>query len=70
MRKLTVRQRVEKWLKTYGHLLNKTAIERELSISIGVLQKHLKYGKKLNDLDIKKLNNLIKVFSKINNEND
>ncbi|WP_157766160.1 hypothetical protein [Aquimarina aggregata] len=60
-----IRQRVEKWLTTYGHLINKNALEREINVSKGVIQKFIKYGKKINDNHIKGLYKLIKKFGSI-----
>ncbi len=70
MRRLTVRQRVEIWLHTYGHLFNKNAIEREICISRGTLQKYFKYDKKIRDQDIKELHKLIKEFHKFIKKNE
>lgn len=50
-----IRQKVQNWLKKHGHILNKNAFEREIGISKGVIQKFLKYDKKLNDETIKKI---------------
>jgi hypothetical protein len=63
---MTVRERVETWLNLNKKLLNKTAWDREISTPDGTLQKHAKYGKKLNDDCIKKLNKRIKELTKIN----
>lgn len=62
MRKLTGRQQVESWLKTFGHLFNKNALERETSLSKGRLQKHLKYDKRLSNDEIKELKKLMQEF--------
>ncbi len=65
MSKSNIRQRVEKWLLTYGHLLNKNALEREIGVSKGMIQKFIKYGKKINDDRIKALYKLIKKLGHI-----
>ena len=53
------RKKVEHWLKKNRSLLNYSAIERETKLVRGVLQKFLKYDKKLNDTSIKTLSDLI-----------
>lgn len=65
MKKHNVRQRVENWLQTWGHLINKNAFEREINVSKGVLQKHIRYDKKISDKDIKELYKLIKKIKEI-----
>ncbi len=65
MNNSTIRNRVEKWLSNKGHLINKTAFEREIQVTKGVIQKHLKYNKKIKDRDIKALYRLIKKFREI-----
>ncbi|TSE11283.1 hypothetical protein [Aquimarina algiphila] len=63
MNRLNTRQRVESWLNTFGHLFNKNALEREVNISKGILQKHLKYGRKITNEDIIELRKLMKEFN-------
>ncbi len=65
MKKKNVRERVEDWLKSHSHLINKNAFEREINVSKGIIQKHVKYDKKINDLHIKELYRLIKRFKDI-----
>ena len=65
MSKSNVRQRVENWLRIYGHLINKNAFEREITVSKGVIQKFIKYDKKISDVHIKELFKLIKKFARI-----
>ena len=65
MSKSNVRQRVENWLQIYGHLINKNAFEREITVSKGVIQKFIKYDKKISDVHIKELFKLIKKFARI-----
>ncbi|WP_103867554.1 hypothetical protein [Aquimarina sp. I32.4] len=65
MKKPNVRQRVEKWLENNGHLINKNAFEREIEVSKGIIQKHIKYDKKINDQHIKALYKLIKKFKEV-----
>ncbi|MBQ0733424.1 hypothetical protein [Aquimarina celericrescens] len=64
MHKSNIRQRVEHWLLTYGHLINKNALEREIGVSKGMIQKFTKYGKRINDDRIKAL---FKVLKKMGN---
>lgn len=66
MSKLTVRERVENWLKKNSKLINKTGFEREALLTKGVIQKFVNYDKKLNDTDIRKIYKLIKKISNIN----
>ena len=65
MSKYSMRQRVENWLLTYGHLINKNALEREIGVSKGMIQKFIRYGKRINDERIKQLFKLIKKFGNI-----
>jgi hypothetical protein len=58
--KISVRERVETWLKINGHLINKNAWDVEIGMPEGTLQKTVKYGKKLNLERIKKINKRIK----------
>ncbi|WP_103071869.1 hypothetical protein [Aquimarina sediminis] len=65
MKKSNIRQRVENWLQTRGHLINKNAFEREINVSKGIVQKYIKYDKKISDKHIKDLYKLIKKFRDI-----
>jgi len=65
MHKKITRRQVENWLLKNGHLINKTAFEREIGISKGVLQKFLRYEKRISDSNIKELFKLIKQVKRI-----
>ena len=53
------RKKVEHWLKKNRSLLNYSAIEREAKLAKGILQKFMKYDRKLNDETIKAISDII-----------
>ncbi|WP_109299329.1 hypothetical protein [Aquimarina sp. AU474] len=60
------RKRVEKWLINNHRYINITAIEKEISAPKGLVQKFVKYDKKINDKWIDPLFNVIKRFTSFN----
>ncbi len=63
---MTIRERVEIWLKAHGEFLNKSYLDRQIGSPEGTIQKFMKYDKKLNDNYIKKLDKVIINFLMIN----
>ncbi len=57
------RKRVEKWLLNNHKYINITAIEKEISAPKGLVQKFVKYDKKINDKWINPLYHVIKRFT-------
>lgn len=57
------RKRVENWLIRNQNFINITAIEKEVSAPKGLLQKFIKYDKKINDKWINPLYTVIKTFT-------
>ncbi|MEW7280093.1 hypothetical protein ABW636_15975 [Aquimarina sp. 2201CG1-2-11] len=57
------RKRVEKWLRNNQKYINITAIEKEISAPKGLVQKYIKYNKKINDKWIDPLYSVIKQFT-------
>ncbi|GAA4277639.1 hypothetical protein [Aquimarina mytili] len=57
------RKRVEKWLINNHKYINITAIEKEISAPKGLVQKFVKYDKKINDKWINPLYYVIKRFT-------
>lgn len=57
------RKRVEKWLLDNQKYINITAIEKEISAPKGLVQKFVKYDKKINDKWIDPLYSVIKQFT-------
>lgn len=57
------RKRVEKWLIANQKYINITAIEKEISAPKGLIQKFVKYDKKINDKWIDPLSSVIKRFT-------
>ncbi len=60
------RKRVEKWLISNQKFINITGIEKEISAPKGLVQKFIKYDKKINDKWIDPLHEVLKritVFS-------
>ncbi|MCK8521847.1 hypothetical protein M0D21_09735 [Aquimarina sp. D1M17] len=57
------RKRVEKWLLNNHRYINITAIEKEISAPKGLVQKFVKYDKKINDKWIDPLSGIIKRFT-------
>ncbi len=57
------RKRVEKWLIKNHRYINITAIEKEISAPKGLVQKFVKYDKKINDKWIEPLYGVIKTFT-------
>ncbi|KAA1246731.1 hypothetical protein [Aquimarina sp. RZ0] len=57
------RKRVEKWLMSNQRFINITGIEKEISAPKGLVQKFIKYDKKINDKWINPLHGVIKVIS-------
>lgn len=62
---MTIREKVEAWLRLNGHLINKNAWDLEIDVPTGTIQKAVKYGKRLNQERIKKINKRIKELNKI-----
>ncbi|SHJ22155.1 hypothetical protein [Aquimarina spongiae] len=60
------RKRVEKWLLNNHRYINITAIEKEISAPKGLVQKFVKYDKKINDKWIDPLFVVIKRFTTFN----
>ncbi|AXT63134.1 hypothetical protein D1816_23245 [Aquimarina sp. AD10] len=60
------RKRVEKWLIRNQQYINITAIEKEISAPKGLIQKFVKYDKKINDKWIDPLFAVIKNFTSFN----
>ncbi len=60
------RKRVEKWLLRNQQYINITAIEKEISAPKGLVQKFVKYDKKINDKWIEPLFVVIKRFTTFN----
>ncbi len=60
------RKRVEKWLVNNHRYINITAIEKEISAPKGLVQKFVKYDKKINDKWIDPLFIVIKSFTSFN----
>ncbi len=63
---LNNRKRVEKWLIKNHKYINITAIEKEISAPKGLVQKFVKYDKKINDKWISPLYTVIKKFTSFN----
>ena len=57
------RKRVERWLLNNQKYINITAIEKEISAPKGLVQKYIKYNKKINDKWIDPLYSVIKQFT-------
>ncbi len=60
------RKRVERWLINNQKYINITAIEKEISAPKGLVQKFVKYDKKINDKWIDPLYVVIKQFTSFN----
>ncbi len=60
------RKRVEKWLLKNQQYINITAIEKEISAPKGLVQKFVKYDKKIHDKWIEPLYIVIKRFTTFN----
>jgi len=54
------RKRVEKWLINNQKFINITGIEKEISAPKGLVQKFIKYDKKINDKWINPLHEVLK----------
>ncbi|GAA4271106.1 hypothetical protein U6A24_04335 [Aquimarina gracilis] len=65
-KRLNNRKRVEKWLLKNQRYINITAIEKEISAPKGLIQKFVKYDKKINDKWIDPLFMVIKGFTSFN----
>ncbi len=65
-KKLNNRKRVEKWLINNHRYINITAIEKEIAAPKGLVQKFVKYDKKINDKWIEPLFGVIKRFTSFN----
>ncbi|GAA4112008.1 hypothetical protein GCM10022393_10150 [Aquimarina addita] len=57
------RKRVEKWLMNNKAFINITGIEKHISAPKGLVQKFIKYDKKINDKWIEPLHGVIKEIS-------
>ncbi len=60
------RKRVEKWLHKNHKYINLTALEKEISAPKGLVQKFVKYDKKINDKWMDQLYGVIKRFTSFN----
>jgi len=65
-KKLNNRKRVEKWLVANHKYINITAIEKEISAPKGLVQKFVKYDKRIHDKWISPLHDVIKSFTTFN----
>ena len=54
------RKRVERWLMNNQRFINITGIEKEISAPKGLIQKYIKYDKKINDKWIDPIHGVIK----------
>lgn len=54
------RKRVEKWLIDNKAFINITGIEKDMSAPKGLIQKYIKYDKKINDKWIEPIHDVIK----------
>jgi len=54
------RKRVEKWLINNQKFINITGIEKEISAPKGLIQKFIKYDKKINDKWINPIHGVLK----------
>lgn len=54
------RKRVERWLMNNKKFINITGIEKEISAPKGLIQKYIKYDKKINDKWIEPIHGVIK----------
>jgi len=54
------RKRVEKWLIKNQNFINITGIEKEISAPKGLVQKFIKYDKRINDKWINPLHDVLK----------
>ncbi len=59
------RKRVEKWLINNQRFINITGIEKEISAPKGLVQKYIKYDKKINDKWINPLHGIIKKITSL-----
>ncbi|MBQ4820485.1 hypothetical protein [Aquimarina sp. MMG016] len=57
------RKRVERWLLKNQKFINITGIEKEITAPKGLVQKFIKYDKKINDKWIDPLHTVIKEIS-------
>jgi hypothetical protein len=54
------RKKIESWLITFADILNITALERKVDIQRGRIQKFIKYNRKLENSEIKALEEFLK----------
>ncbi|UZO80574.1 hypothetical protein NBT05_16710 [Aquimarina sp. ERC-38] len=54
------RKKVEKWLISNKRFINITGIEKDISAPKGLIQKYIKYDKKINDKWIEPIHGVIK----------
>ncbi len=59
------RKRVEKWLLNNQRFINITGIEKEISAPKGLVQKFIKYDKKINDKWINPLHDVVKKITSL-----
>ncbi len=57
------REKVETWLHNHKEILNSHAIDRQIGIAEGSIQKFLKYNRKINDQRIDALYMMINRMS-------
>jgi len=60
------RKRVERWLMKNQRFINITGIEKEITAPKGLVQKFIKYDKKINDKWIPPLHGVIKDITSLN----
>ena len=63
VKKRNNRKRVEKWLLKNQKFINITAMEKEISAPKGLIQKFVKYDKKIQDKWIDPIHNVIENFT-------
>lgn len=59
------RKRVERWLMKNQRFINITGIEKEISAPKGLVQKFIKYDKRINDKWITPLHGVIKEITSL-----
>lgn len=60
------RKRVERWLMKNQRFINITGIEKEITAPKGLVQKFIKYDKRINDKWIAPLHGVIKEITSLN----
>lgn len=59
------RNKVENWLKKNQRFINFTGIEKEISAPKGLVQKFIKYDKRVNDKWIEPLHGVVKEITSL-----